>query len=300
MDGDSDRGLSLAAPHNNLFYGRTEVMSDSKPSSPPSQQPQSGAMTGSRILIVLTLILSALAAIISSFALLVATDVISQHRSLSTSFDVQARTYLLDHPEVVLESIQRLDEKNKAAENDEIQTALRENRAEIFNSASSPVAGNPNGDVTLVEFFDYNCPYCRKAEPILGEAVAADKGLRVVYKEWPILGPGSEFAARAALASKAQGKYEAFHQAMMTSSNKVDEVSTLEIAHTIGLNVEQLKRDMADPAVKTELERNFALAEKLRITGTPAFIIGDEIIRGLVDLAALQQSLASARLKTGG
>lgn len=257
-------------------------------------------MIKSNVLITLSLILSALAAIFSSFVLLVVTGVFQGDKPSSTSFDVQARTYLLDHPEVLLESIQRLDEKNQAAENNEVNTALLENKEEIFNSQSSPVTGNLNGDVALVEFFDYNCPYCRKAVPILVEAVKADKGLRIVYKEWPILGPGSEFAARAALASHAQGKYEAFHQALMTSSGTIDEASALETARAVGLDVERLKRDMEDPMVKAEIERNLALAGKLRITGTPAFIIGDKIIRGLVDLATLKQTVTNARQKTGG
>jgi protein-disulfide isomerase len=254
----------------------------------------------SHILITSSLILSALAAIFSGFALLVVTGVLQGEQGSFTNVDAQVRTYLLANPEVIVESMQRLDEKNKIAENNEIKTALLENKNEIFNMQSSPVAGNPNGDVTLVEFFDYNCPYCRKAEPILADAVKADGGLRIVYKEWPILGPGSEFAARAALASRAQGKYQAFHQELMTNSTTIDETSTLEIARAVGLDVERLKRDMEDASIKAELEQNFTLAEKLRITGTPAFIIGDEIIRGLVDLAALQQSIASARKEPGG
>jgi len=257
-------------------------------------------MTRSNLLIKLSLSLSALAGLIATVALLVATGVIESERASPTSFDVQARTYLMDHPEILLESIQRLDEKNKVAENNEITTALRDNNEQIFNSPSSPVVGNVNGDVTVVEFFDYNCPYCRKAVPIVADALNADKGLRVVYKEWPILGPGSQFAARAALASHAQGKYEALHQALMTSPGSVDEAATLEIARSVGLDVERLKGDMESPAIKTELERNFTLAEKLRITGTPAFVIGEEILRGLVDLTTLQQTISTARQKSGG
>jgi protein-disulfide isomerase len=257
-------------------------------------------MTRSNLLIALSLSLSALAASVAIVALLVVTGVIESDRTSSTSFDAQARDYLLDHPEILLESIQRLDAKNRTAENNEITTGLLENKTEIFNSPSSPVVGNVNGDVTVVEFFDYNCPYCRKAVPIIADALKADKGLRVVYKEWPILGPGSEFAARAALAAHAQGKYEAFHQALMMSPSSVDEVATLEIAQSVGLDIERLKRDMEGATVKAEVQRNFALAEKLRITGTPAFIIGEEIVRGLVDLSTLQQSIATVRQKSGG
>src|SRR5688572_12321128 len=256
-------------------------------------------MTRSNLLIALSLSLSALAASVAIVALLVVTGVIESDRTSSTSFDAQARDYLLDHPEILLESIQRLDAKNRTAENNEITTGLLENKTEIFNSPSSPVVGNVNGDVTVVEFFDYNCPYCRKAVPIIADALKADKGLRVVYKEWPILGPGSEFAARAALASRAQGKYDVYHHALMANPGTVDEAATLQIAQSVGLDVERLKRDMETPEIKAELERNFALAEKLRITGTPAFIIGEDVIRGLVDLATLQQAISGARQKSG-
>lgn len=128
--------------------------------------------------------------------------------------------------------------------------------------------------------------------PILAGSVAA--------AEWPILGLGSKFAARAALASQAQGKYEAFHRAMMAHSGAIDETSRLEVARTVGLDVERLKREMADAAFAAELDRNFTLAGTLRINGTPSFVIGEEIVRGLVDLATLQQHIATARAEPGG
>jgi protein-disulfide isomerase len=239
-------------------------------------------MTKSSILIALSLIVSTLAATFSGLALLVVMGFLPPLRS-PPSFDAQARSYLLKHPEVLVESIKRLEDQKHA---------LVVNKDEILNSQSSPTAGNPDGDVTLVEFFDYRCPYCRKAGPILKEAIQADKGLRVVFKEMPILGPDSMFAARAALASHAQGKYEPFHQALMSSPISVDRNSTLEIAATVGLDVERLKRDMESEAVESEIQRNLTLAKKLRITGTPAFVIGNEIIPRLVDLATLQQKIA--------
>jgi protein-disulfide isomerase len=253
----------------------------------------------STVILGASLALSVVAAVLAGASLLITIGVFDPTSSASTSTQAQMRSFILDNPEVLLEAVQRHEEAQQTAQNDEVKTALVQHKKELL-SGLSPVAGNPNGDVTIVEFFDYNCPYCRKAGPILGEAIAADKGLRIVYKEWPILGPGSEFAARAALAAHVQGKYEPFHQALMTSASKVDETSTLEIASTVGLDVERLKRDMESEAIKTELQRNFALAEKLRITGTPAFVIGEEIIRGLVDLATLQQTIGNARQKSGG
>ena len=244
-----------------------------------------------------SLFLSVIAAGLSGASLLVNSGVFGV--APSASRNIEMRNFILDNPQVLLDAVQRHEESQQAAENDAIKTALVEQKKELLNG-QSPVAGNPNGDVTIVEFFDYNCPYCRKAGPVITEAIAADKGLRIVYKEWPILGSNSQFAARAALASHAQGKYEPFHQALMMSSSSVDESSTLETAGKLGLDIERLKRDMESDAVKAELQRNFALAEKLRITGTPAFVIGEDIIRGFVGLDALQQSIASARQKPGG
>jgi protein-disulfide isomerase len=136
--------------------------------------------------------------------------------------------------------------------------------------------------------------------PHLQQAMAGDPGLKLVLKEWPILGPGSEFAAKAALASQRQGKYEAFHKGLMGSTSAINESSTLTVAVQVGLNVERLKQDMQDSAISAAIERNRALANDLRIAGTPTFVVGDQIIRGLVDLETLQQSIADAREKPEG
>ncbi|WP_159587652.1 DsbA family protein [Chelativorans xinjiangense] len=236
----------------------------------------------------------------SGLALLFATGLLDAERPVSRNFEAQARQYLLQNPEIVVEALQRLEDRRQFAEANELQTLIAERRDDIFNDAAAPTVGNPEGDVTLVEFFDYNCPYCRKAAPDIQQAVKDDPSLKLVFKEWPILGPGSEFAAKAALASHKQGKYEAFHNALMGFPGRVSESSTLTIAGDIGLDVEQLKRDMGDPAIADIIARNRALANDLRITGTPTFVVGDEIIRGLVDLATLQRFIADAREKPEG
>jgi protein-disulfide isomerase len=256
-------------------------------------------MFSSKVVIGICLLFSVVAAIMAGASLLIDVGLLKPRMVSSMSAEAQIRQYIIDNPQVILEAVQRHDEAQQAAAEDEAKLALVQNKKEL-HSSQSPVGGNPQGDVTVVEFFDYNCPYCRKAGPVLTDAITADKALRIVYKEWPILGPGSEYAAKAALAAQMQGKYQTFHDALMTSSSKVDETSTLQIATTIGLDVERLKRDMEGETVRTELERNFALAEKLRITGTPAFVIGDEIIRGLVDLPTLQQTIAKAREQSKG
>lgn len=252
-------------------------------------------MTNSKLVLVVSLTLSVVAIVLSGTTLLTRSGATNVGQQMSTDFETQVRSYLLDNPGIIIESVQRFEEQQQVAEENELQTALVENAEEIFSSPTSPAIGDSQGDVTIVEFFDYNCPYCRKAAPMLVEAVRADPKLKIVLKEWPILGPGSLFAARAALASQAQGKYEVFHKAMMAHSGSLDENAIMELAGSVGLDVEQLKRDMEEAAIQTELDRNFELANALRISGTPTFVIGDEILRGLADLPTLQQYVAEAR-----
>jgi protein-disulfide isomerase len=215
----------------------------------------------------------------------------------SDAFGRRVRDYLLEHPEVIMEAVGRLEARKRAAEEGEAQTALKAQADEVFNDPASPVGGNPAGDVTIVEFFDYNCPYCRRVAGPMRETMAADAQLRVVYKEFPILGPNSVFAAKAALAAHRQGRYVAFHDALMQVKGAADEAGVLRIAAEIGLDVERLKSDMADPAIQSAIERNLKLAQALRIAGTPGFVIGDQILRGATDAATLQSLVAKARNK---
>ncbi|RDL48028.1 Disulfide bond formation protein D [Ensifer sp. M14] len=243
------------------------------------------------------IILSGIAVLFSGLALLFAAGLLGAERPAPPNFEAQARQYLLQKPEIVAEALQRLEERRQAAATNEFEAIIVERREEIFNDPTAPVGGNPQGDVTLVEFFDYNCPYCRKAAAILQQAMTGDSGLKLVFKEWPILGPGSEFAAKAALASHKQGKYEVFHKALMSHSGAAGEKSTLIVAKEVGLDIERLQQDMQDPAIAAGIERNRALANDLRIAGTPTFVVGDQIVRGLVDLATLQQFIVNAREK---
>jgi protein-disulfide isomerase len=174
---------------------------------------------------------------------------------------------------------------------------IKSRAEELVNDPTSPVGGNPDGDVTLVEFFDYNCPYCRRVAPVMAAAEAADGKLRIVYKEFPILGENSVFAALAALAAHRQGKYLPFHKALMTAKVGATPSSVLALAEKVGLDVDRLKADMKDPKLKAIVERNLALAQALRINGTPAFVVGDEIVRGAIDLETMQGYIAQARAK---
>ena len=210
-------------------------------------------------------------------------------------FERRVRAYILDHPEVIAEAINRLESRQGAQEATEAQAVLKSRADEIFRDPDSPVGGNPNGDVTLVEFFDYNCPYCRQVTPLMLEAEAADPKLRVVFKEFPILGPNSTFAAKVALAAHKQGKYLALHHALMKVRGTVDEAKVLEAATAAGLDVDRLKAEAQAPAIQAMLERNLDLARALRINGTPGFVIGDEVLVGATDLKGLQAMIGKAR-----
>ena len=210
-------------------------------------------------------------------------------------FEQRVRDYLLKNPEVIMEALQILQERQRAAEAENFKRTITERSEEILNDSAAPVGGNAAGDVTLVEFFDYNCPYCRKVAPTMADLEEADPDLRIVYKEYPILGPGSEFAARAALASRKQGKYVPFHHALMQASEQVTEETVMEIARVVGLDPEQLGADMQDPAIQAAIARNLELANALGITGTPSFVIGDRIVPGAADFRTLQGLIADVR-----
>lgn len=216
-------------------------------------------------------------------------------QSSEDDFGKRVRTYLLAHPEVIVEAMQGLQARQQAEEENEAKTTLKARADEVFQDPASPIGGNPAGDVTLVEFFDYNCPYCRQMAPLMNQAVAEDPKLKIIHKEFPILGPGSVFAAKAALAAHRQGMYGPFHKALFESKSRVDTAVVLKTAARVGLDVERLKKDMADPAIQAALDSNLALAQALRINGTPGFVIGNQILRGATDLATLKNLIAEAR-----
>ena len=166
----------------------------------------------------------------------------------------------------------------------------------LFRSdPNAPVLGNPDGDVTVVEFIDYNCPYCKRAMPEVQGLLDEDPNVRLVYREWPILGEGSVYASRAALASRVQGKYEEFHLALMGSRGRVEEASVLRIAKEIGLDIDQLKADMQSPDVDEHIESSMRLAQSLGFNGTPSFVVGDVLLPGFVEQAELQKAVDKSR-----
>jgi protein-disulfide isomerase len=190
------------------------------------------------------------------------------------------KDYLVKNPDVMIEVQNALDEKLEKQQNAKLKTFMAENGKAIYRSPNSSVAGDPKGDITVVEFFDFNCGYCKRGLPEVQKLINDDKKVRVVFKELPILSKGSEEAAKVALAAKRQGKYWEFHQAMLGSKGQANEASALKVAESIGLDMGKIKTDMASDAVKNELDDMKALASKIGINGTPHFLVGDKSIPG--------------------
>jgi protein-disulfide isomerase len=209
------------------------------------------------------------------------------------------RAYLLANPEVLVEAMQELERKQDSERDVVAQKVIQDKQAELFRDADSPTAGNASGDVTIIEFNDYQCPYCKRTHLAMKSVVGADGKIKVIYKDLPILGEASKVAALAALASVKQGKHQALHNALMEYSGKLDRDKILEIAASVGLDRAQLEKDMEDPKLKQIIERNLALASALGVRGTPAFIIGKQFVPGAVDAAALKALIADARKSQG-
>lgn len=203
--------------------------------------------------------------------------------------------YLMQNPGVLIEALRAA--KDKATRDIDAKAALvlKDRRRDVFDDPQTPVGGNPQGDVTIVEFFDYRCPYCKQVQPALQALLDQDHKLRFVYKEMPVLGALSVTAALAALAARLQGKYEFFHAAMMATKGQITDEVVYQVAGSVGLDIDRLKRDMASPEIHQAVKANLALAKALDINGTPGFIIGEHIVPGAIDLDALKNLIADAR-----
>ncbi|MBN9361420.1 MULTISPECIES: DsbA family protein [unclassified Devosia] len=213
-----------------------------------------------------------------------------------STIDPMIEKYLLGNPRILQKVSAALDAELTAERTAATRTAMVELKPAIFDSENGIVLGNPNGDVTLVEMFDYNCGYCRQALPDLAALLDTDKNLKVILKEFPILSQGSVDAARiAAQVADADVDYWAFHQALFTSRGQVDKAVALKAAADLGLNPITLEMGMKAPRVDKVIEESYRIADRLKITGTPTFIIGDEIIPGAIGLEALQQRIANMR-----
>ena len=205
------------------------------------------------------------------------------------------REYLLANPEILLEVSRELESKQRLAEAEQREMAMKANAEAIFRSPHDHVAGNPDGDVTLVEFFDYNCGWCKKGLPEVVSLIEQDKNLRVVLKEFPIFGGDSDYAAKAAIAARKQGKYWELHTALLGHEGKVTAAAVDEIAAAQGLDVAKLKADMELPEVAQVIQGNQALAQALAINGTPAFIIDTQLTPGYLPAGDLLAAIEEVR-----
>ena len=196
------------------------------------------------------------------------------------------RDYILSHPEIIPEAMTRLQSR-------EVTKLLDSNRKEIETPFAGAVAGNPDGDVSVVVFFDYACPYCRQGHADVGKLIAADPRVRVVYRDFPA--PASEEAAIASLSAAQQGRYTRFHNAMFETPGKVGHERTIAMVRAAGLDEGRTARDLAAPALKAEIKKNLELGRALGLTGTPSYVVGNEILSGAVGLDALKAAVAKAR-----
>jgi protein-disulfide isomerase len=193
------------------------------------------------------------------------------------------RDYLTKNPEILVEMTTELDKRQSAEQADQQKKTIGDNADAIFRSSASHVAGNPDGDVSVVEFFDYNCGYCRRALPDVVKLVKDDGKVRLVLKELPIFGDDSEAAAKYALAADKQGKYFEMHQKLFSEPGKADKDKALRIGKELGLDMDQLEKDAQSDDIKKALAEAKDLAQKLNLQGTPLYLIGDRVLPGAPD-----------------
>jgi len=204
------------------------------------------------------------------------------------------RDALAHDPTILREAVDTLQADDARRLETATRAAIATHRAALSDPAD-PVAGNPKGDVTIVEFFDTRCPYCRHLEPTMSQFLDRDHKVKLVYKDLPILGPTSVLGSRALLAAQRQGGYEKLREAIMASPPDVNMDAIQQLAIAAGLDWTRMQRDMADPAIQARLDANTRLARDLGIQGTPALVIGDTLIPGAVEVADLQKAVAGAR-----
>jgi protein-disulfide isomerase len=203
--------------------------------------------------------------------------------------------YFMNNPKALIDAIEHAEASMKEDEQNQTKTALQSRREELEQDPTSPVLGNPKGDITIVEFFDYRCPYCKLTAPTLETLVGQDTKVRIVMKEFPILGKESVFASRVALAVAKHGKYAEFHQAMFALKTKVDDAQTLAVVKSLGLDPAAIQKESEGSDIDAVIKHDYDLAKAINITGTPAFVIGDMLLPGAVELKDFQEAIAAAR-----
>jgi protein-disulfide isomerase len=240
------------------------------------------------------------------FAILVAVPAAAPARAQSFTGDQRGeierivREYLLSHPELLQEVMSELEKRQAVAEAEKHRTAVKQYSEVIFSSPRQVTLGNTQGDVTVVEFFDYNCGYCKRAMSDMLDLMKNDAKLKFVLKEFPVLGEGSMQAAQVAAAVRMQDKtggkkYLEFHQKLLTGRGQADKARALAVAKEIGLDVARIEKDMAGDEVKAQLEESFKLAEALGLNGTPSYVVGNDVVVGAVGLNTLKEKVNAAR-----
>ncbi len=211
--------------------------------------------------------------------------------------DYGIRSYLAAHPEVVVEALDRYELQQAGNAEQRRSALIAQREQEIRFDPRSPVLGNPAGDVTVVEFFDYRCPYCRQLHPQIAPLLAAEPNVRLVLKELPLLGPDSTLAARASMAAwlRAPARFAAFHETLMRFNGRLDEATIERLAAEHGIDGGDLMLEMMDPRIDRALAETRALAAAIGVTGTPGLVIGDAVIPGYIDAAEIRRLIAEAR-----
>jgi protein-disulfide isomerase len=209
------------------------------------------------------------------------------------------KAYLVAHPEVIQEVMTEIDKRQAEAEAEKHRDGVKQYSKVLFYSPRQVTLGNPDGDVTMVEFFDYNCGFCRRALSDMLDLMKEDPKLRVVLKEFPVLGPGSVEAAQVAVAVRMQDKdgkkYLEFHQKLLSGRGQADRARALAVAKEVGLDMGRIEKDMASDEAKQTIDENLKVAEALGLNGTPSYVIGTDVVVGAVGLAALKEKVAAAR-----
>ena len=209
------------------------------------------------------------------------------------------RNYLLSHPEVLEEVSAELSKRQAVAETMKHEAAVAKNAQAIFSSPRGVTVGNKDGDVTFVEFFDYNCGYCKRAMTDMMELMKADPKLKVVLKEFPVLSAGSVEAAQVGVAVRMQDptgkKYLDFHQKLLTGRGAADKARAMAVAKEVGLDMAKLEKDLSSAEVRNTLEENFKLAEAMGMNGTPSYVIGKQVVIGAVGVESLREKIGNAR-----
>lgn len=241
---------------------------------------------------------------IALLTLLLALPSVSYAQDLSagqkTEIEALVKQAILDNPELILKSVEDFQLKQQKEAQKEQAKGTQKFLDEIGDSKAAFTVGNPKGDVTVVEFFDYNCGYCKKAFEDIQALLKDDKNIKIILFDMPVLGPASEEASKWSIAAAKQGKYFDFHREIITHQGQKDEAALEKLAKKVGLDVKQLKKDAADPETQKAIDQNIEQAQSMGFSGTPGFIVGTEMVRGYIGTKAMKEMVAKIRKEAAG